>query len=225
MRRPEPEPERIMTLTYPLRQFPWWIISCLLLPICALGQEHNSAQNQIKAVYAEYVHASDSKNMKALLGTVTPNFRFILADGTVHDITFFKNASRSDFDATKSVQTHRFDINSLTVKDNEATVLATETHVWTAAYEPGSLHTYQEISTSQDTLVRTTSGWKIQNSKWTSDKLTKDGVPITASGIVNHRSPVLPIRSVLAMALLFLVLVAVVLAFYVFKSSLKQRGR
>jgi hypothetical protein len=208
-----------MTPRHPVTRSIWLILTCLLLPLCALGQEHKSTRTQIEGTYATYIRSQDSKNMNALLGTVTSDFHFTEADGTVHDLAFFQRAVQDDFNATKSVTTHRFDINSLTVNGDEATVRATETHGWVAAYEPGPLHTYQEVTTSQDTLIRTTSGWKIQNSKWTTDKLTKDGIPITASDILDKRSAARSARYAVVVALGLLALTAVFLA-----CKIKKRG-
>lgn len=151
-------------------------LACVLAPAMGRAQQ---VPAEIDALYKAFVKAYDAKNVKAVMALTTPDLTL-----RQRSMTLNARQTREMLEATfanPSRVSTTYKILSCQVRGSTAVCKVSMTTKGRMADADGKLRSIQATSVSNDTLVKTTGGWRIKASDTLSETMLVDGKPLAAS--------------------------------------------
>lgn len=150
----------------------WLLGLALLVAALSLGrvsagpEEEKAAREELQAWYGQIVDAYERHDLPAYMELFAPDFKSRDARGKIIDRKAWEAFAKNDMAATGAIHSAEFKIKDLTLKDNEASIVSTET--WKAVYKDlkgeygpkGKAYDVVWSGTSRGKAVKTPHGWE-----------------------------------------------------------------
>lgn len=151
----------------------------VLLCLCAVAApaDEKAETKAIKAVYATHIKGFRNKDVKTMFSVYTSDCK-ISVQGIEYGLPQLKASFAQQVASIHSIKEYREDVTSLKFQGKKATAMIHVTFTGKAVDPRGITRDLSQNGDSEDTLIKTASGWKIQHSTQKEFHIFVDGKPV-----------------------------------------------
>lgn len=153
-------------------------LALLCLGTVAGRADEKADKAAIQAVFATHARGYRNKDAKVMFSIYTPDAK-IKNNGIEYGIPQLKGMFAQQVERIRSIQEYKEELSGLEIHGKNATVAVHVTFKGKAIDPRNILRDLSQIEDEEDTLIKTSSGWKVKHSTIVKFQIFVDGRPVS----------------------------------------------